>query len=124
MPRHGLPIIRWSAGAFRLRSRTSGGPSDQVGIREALVEGHAETSGPAATRDLLFEADGAPVLVLTSGAHRVDTVKVPAARGTPLRRAEPELVREHTGQVIGGVSPFGHPRPVQTVIDPWLQRHE
>jgi prolyl-tRNA editing enzyme YbaK/EbsC (Cys-tRNA(Pro) deacylase) len=79
----------------------------------------------AIANSLLFDADGAPVLVLTSGAHRVDTALV--ARRTelpPLRRARPEFVREHTGQVIGGVSPLGHPAPVPTFIDPWLRRHE
>jgi prolyl-tRNA editing enzyme YbaK/EbsC (Cys-tRNA(Pro) deacylase) len=33
-------------------------------------------------------------------------------------------VRRHTGQVIGGVSPFDHPAPVRTYLDPWLRRHE
>lgn len=78
----------------------------------------------AIANSLLFEADGAPVLVLTSGAHRVDTVKVAALVGASrLRRASAEAVREHTGQVIGGVSPLGHPAPVPTYLDRWLQRH-
>jgi prolyl-tRNA editing enzyme YbaK/EbsC (Cys-tRNA(Pro) deacylase) len=78
----------------------------------------------AIANSLLFEADGAPVLILTSGAHRVDTEKVAAELGlTRLRRAKPEFVREHTGQVIGGVSPIAHPAPIPTYIDPWLRRH-
>lgn len=78
----------------------------------------------AIANSLLFEAAGAPVLVLTSGAHRVDTTKVAALIGVArLRRASAELVREHTGQVIGGVSPIGHPAPVPTYVDRWLQRH-
>ena len=64
----------------------------------------------AIANSLLFDADGAPVLILTSGSHRVDTDKVAATIGVSgLRRAKPEFVREHTGQVIGGVSPIGHP---------------
>jgi len=79
----------------------------------------------AIANSLLFDADGSPVLVLTSGAHRVDTAEVAARIGVPaLRRATPEFVREHTGQVIGGVSPLGHPAPVPTYIDPWLRRHD
>ncbi|BCJ51084.1 aminoacyl-tRNA deacylase [Actinoplanes sp. NBRC 14428] len=67
---------------------------------------------------LIFEADGEPLLVLTSGAHRVDTKKVAAALGlAELGRATPEFVREHTGQPIGGVAPVGHPRPVRTLVD-------
>ena len=79
----------------------------------------------AIANSLLFDADGAPVLILTSGAHRVDTVKVAAELGiAKLRRASPEFVREHTGQVIGGVSPIGHPARVPTYLDPWLQKYD
>ncbi len=79
----------------------------------------------AIANSLLFDGDGSPVLVLTSGAHRVDTAKVATEVGVSrLRRATPEFVREHTGQVIGGVSPIGHPRPVPTFLDGWLQRHD
>src|SRR3954468_23855430 len=57
---------------------------------------------------LIFDADGEPLLVLTSGAHRVDTAKVAAGLGVAkLRRATPEFVREHTGQAIGGGGPRG-----------------
>src|SRR3954469_23931057 len=79
----------------------------------------------AIANSLLFDADGAPVLILTSGAHRVDTAKVAAEIGVgSLRRAAPEFVRQHTGQVIGGVSPIGHPAPVPTYLDSWLRRHD
>jgi prolyl-tRNA editing enzyme YbaK/EbsC (Cys-tRNA(Pro) deacylase) len=79
----------------------------------------------AIANSLLFDADGSPALILTSGAHRVDTAKVAAELGVEkLRRAAPEFVREHTGQVIGGVSPIAHPAPVPTYIDPWLQRYD
>jgi prolyl-tRNA editing enzyme YbaK/EbsC (Cys-tRNA(Pro) deacylase) len=78
----------------------------------------------AIANSLLFEADGAPVLILTSGAHRVDTGKVGAELGTTLRRATPDFVREHTGQAIGGVSPLGHPVPVPTYLDRWLEQHD
>ncbi len=79
----------------------------------------------AIANSLLFDADGSPVLVLTSGAHRVDTTKVAALIGVgKLRRAAPEFVREHTGQVIGGVSPIAHPAPVPTYLDSWLRRYD
>jgi prolyl-tRNA editing enzyme YbaK/EbsC (Cys-tRNA(Pro) deacylase) len=79
----------------------------------------------AIANSLLFDADGSPALILTSGAHRVDTGKVAARLGVAgLRRATPDFVREHTGQVIGGVSPIGHPEPVPTYLDPWLRRYE
>ena len=74
---------------------------------------------------LIFEADGDPLLVLTSGAHRVDTAKVAALIGvTAVRRASPDFVREHTGQAIGGVAPVGHPKPVRTVVDTALEQYD
>lgn len=67
---------------------------------------------------LIFNADGEPLLVLTSGAHRVDTARVAAEFGiSRLKRATPEFVREHTGQPIGGVAPLGHPKPIRTLVD-------
>ncbi|GGF38052.1 hypothetical protein GCM10011519_09520 [Marmoricola endophyticus] len=79
----------------------------------------------AIANSLLFDAEGEPVLVLTSGAHRVDTELTATATGvTSLRRATPEFVRRHTGQVIGGVSPIAHPAPVRTFLDRWLRRHD
>jgi prolyl-tRNA editing enzyme YbaK/EbsC (Cys-tRNA(Pro) deacylase) len=72
----------------------------------------------AIANSLLFDCDGTPVLILTSGAHRVDTTKVAARLSTSkLRRASPDFVRRHTGQVIGGVSPLDHPSPIPTYLD-------
>jgi prolyl-tRNA editing enzyme YbaK/EbsC (Cys-tRNA(Pro) deacylase) len=74
---------------------------------------------------LIFDADGAPLLVLTSGAHRVDTAKVARVIGAEaVRRASPEFVRTHTGQPIGGVAPVGHPAPVRTLVDVALAGYE
>lgn len=78
----------------------------------------------AIANSLLFEADGAPLLVLSSGAHRVDTHHLASALGLGhVRRASPDFVRAHTGQVIGGVSPINHPQPIRTVIDVVLRHH-
>ncbi|PZF83476.1 YbaK/EbsC family protein [Micromonospora deserti] len=107
----------------------SGAPSavrllpDAVHTAAAAAEALGVGVGQIAN-SLVFEADGAPVLVLTSGAHRVDTAGLAASIGvTRLRRATPEFVREHTGQVIGGVAPLGHPRPLRTLVDTALQRY-
>jgi prolyl-tRNA editing enzyme YbaK/EbsC (Cys-tRNA(Pro) deacylase) len=79
----------------------------------------------AIANSLLFDAGGTPVLILTSGAHRVDTAATAARIGVPaLKRATPEFVREHTGQVIGGVSPLAHPSPVPTYLDPALRQYD
>ena len=72
----------------------------------------------AIANSLVFEADGAPLLVLASGAHRVDTGKVAALIGAQrVRRASPEFVLAATGQEVGGVAPVGHPAPLRTVVD-------
>src|SRR3954471_13986285 len=79
----------------------------------------------AIANSLLFDAAGSPVLILTSGAHRVNTAATADRIGVPaLKRAAPDFVREHTGQVIGGVSPVGHPAPVPTWLDTQLQEYD
>ena len=78
----------------------------------------------AIANSLLFDAEGSPVLILTSGAHRVDTEWLGARLGGTIARASKETVRAATGQVIGGVAPLGHPAPVRTVVDTELDRYE
>ncbi|MGH8961993.1 MAG: YbaK/EbsC family protein [Jatrophihabitantaceae bacterium] len=75
----------------------------------------------AIANSLVFSADGEPLLILTSGAHRVDTGKVAASVGTAaLHRADPDFVLAATGQRIGGVAPFAHPAPIRTLVDTTL----
>lgn len=79
----------------------------------------------AIANSLIFAADGAPLLVLTSGAHRVDTAKVAGRIGVAkVARADPDFVRAATGQPIGGVAPVGHPAPVRTLVDEWLAEYD
>jgi prolyl-tRNA editing enzyme YbaK/EbsC (Cys-tRNA(Pro) deacylase) len=78
----------------------------------------------AIANSLLFDAAGSPVLILTSGSHRVDTAATSGRIGVPaLKRASPDFVRHHTGNVIGGVSPLGHPSPVPTYLDVALREY-
>jgi prolyl-tRNA editing enzyme YbaK/EbsC (Cys-tRNA(Pro) deacylase) len=79
----------------------------------------------AIANSLIFSADGQPLMVLTSGAHRVDTKRVAALIGAgKVKRADPDFVFAATGQAVGGVAPVGHPRSIRTVVDIWLGRHE
>ena len=72
----------------------------------------------AIANSLIFATDrGAALLIMTSGAHRVDMIKVGEQLGAELRRASADFVREHTGQPIGGVAPVGHPQPIPTIVD-------
>lgn len=78
----------------------------------------------AIANSLIFSSGGDPVLIMTSGAHRVDTDYVADQLGIDsLDRADKELVREATGQVIGGVAPCGHPAPIPTYVDVTLAEH-
>lgn len=78
----------------------------------------------AIASSLVFLADGEPIVVLTSGAHRVDTDHLAAHIGAAkITRASADQVREATGQPIGGVAPVGHPAPLPTYLDRWLSRH-
>lgn len=72
----------------------------------------------AIANSLVFFSDGEPLLVMTSGAHRVDTAALAERLGRQrIGRATPDQVREATGQAIGGVAPTGHPSPLSTVVD-------
>ncbi|MFE7192332.1 YbaK/EbsC family protein [Kitasatospora sp. NPDC057541] len=79
----------------------------------------------AIANSLVFVCDGAPLLVMTSGAHRVDTAYLAGELGTgPITRAGAAQVREATGQAIGGVAPVGHPAPLRTVVDTALAGYD
>lgn len=118
-----------SVTAFRTALAAAGATGRVVVLPESVHTARlaAEALGcpvGAIANSLLFDCGGQPVLILTSGAHRVDTTKVAQALGLgPLRRATADFVREHTGQVIGGVSPINHPRPIPTYLDPMLREH-
>lgn len=70
-------------------------------------------------KSLVFRGQhsGRPVLILTSGANRVDVEVAAAQVGEPLEKAEADFVRAVTGFVIGGVPPLGHATPIPTFMD-------
>lgn len=72
---------------------------------------------------LIFTLDDEPILILTSGAHRVDTSWLGEQLGGTIGRASKATVKESTGQVIGGVAPVGHPAPVRTFVDTALAQY-
>ncbi len=70
-------------------------------------------------KSLVFRAveSGKPILVVASGANRVDEQRLANLIGERIEKASPDFVRLHTGYVIGGVPPAGHPAPILTLID-------
>ena len=74
----------------------------------------------AIANSLVFLLDGAPLLVMTSGSHRVDTGWLGEQLGGTIKRADADTVKQATGQTIGGVAPIGHPAPLRTIVDAHL----
>jgi prolyl-tRNA editing enzyme YbaK/EbsC (Cys-tRNA(Pro) deacylase) len=101
----------------------------RLGLAREVVElhVHARTSQQAAdalgvavgqiAKSLVFTVNHTPILVIASGANRVDEDKLGAVLGGTIRRADPETVRQATGYAIGGVAPLGHPQPLPVYID-------
>ncbi|MGY2067319.1 YbaK/EbsC family protein [Blastococcus sp. SYSU DS0619] len=95
-------------------ARTAAAAAAQLGVPAGAI-----------ANSLVFDVAGSPLLVLTSGAHRVDEARVAELLGVPaLTRATPDFVRRHTGQPIGGVAPIGHPEPIGTLVDVELARYD
>lgn len=79
----------------------------------------------AIVKSIVLDSDDGPLVVLTSGANRVDYAKVAAVLGVGgVRRADADRAREATGYPIGGTAPFGHPRPVPMLLDRDLLAHD
>lgn len=69
-------------------------------------------------------ASDAAVLVMSSGARRVDTAKLAAVVGEPMGKADAVFVRTHTGFAIGGVAPVGHVGALRKYVERSLAAHE
>ncbi len=127
------PAVSRVRGALRVRgaaadvvvlddhARTAQSAADQLGVTVAQI---ANSLVFAVPDDAALDGRR-PLLVLTSGAHRVDTAKVAALVGVPrLDRADAEFVRQRTGFAIGGVAPVGHTTPVETLVDTALAGYD
>lgn len=122
-----------SPGVERVRAALSA-----AGVDAEIVElpGAARTAALAAAflgcsvaqiaNSLVFRgaASGVPVLVMSSGARRVDTARLGAAAGEPVAKADAEFVRLHTGFAIGGVAPVGHTGTLARFIEKSLAAHD
>jgi prolyl-tRNA editing enzyme YbaK/EbsC (Cys-tRNA(Pro) deacylase) len=75
-------------------------------------------------KSLVFMADDQPLLVLTSGANRVDEDALGRTLGLTLRKATADEVRDATGYAIGGTPPFGHRQQLRVICDADLTVHE
>ncbi|MGD8149494.1 YbaK/EbsC family protein [Ornithinimicrobium sp. Y1694] len=101
-----------------------------AGIEPRMIwlDEHARTAALAAAQigcevaaianSLVFDADGEPLLVMASGAARVDTDLIATTLGVgSVKRADAGFVRAATGMAIGGVAPTGHPTRLRALVD-------
>lgn len=116
---------------MRNESSRAAGVDGKVRQFEASTRTSAEAALPlgcelgAIVSCLVFMADDAPIAVMTSGAHRVDTSHLGFAIGAAkVRMASTTEVRAATGQPIGGVAPINWPARLRVYIDQDLERHE
>ena len=94
-------------------AKTAAAAADQLGCEVGAI-----------ANSLVFECDGSPLLVMASGAHRVDTDLLARSLGaSSIVKANPKLVRSATDQAIGGVAPTGHPKRLRTIVDETLCRY-
>jgi prolyl-tRNA editing enzyme YbaK/EbsC (Cys-tRNA(Pro) deacylase) len=93
-------------------TRTAEQAAEAVGVDIAQI-----------AKSLVFLADGDPILVVVSGAHRVDPDALALSCDCAvIDKASPDDVRAATGFGVGGVPPFGHDLPV--LFDEALLEHE
>jgi prolyl-tRNA editing enzyme YbaK/EbsC (Cys-tRNA(Pro) deacylase) len=96
------------------KARTARGAAEAVGCTVAQI-----------AKSIVFRSDDKPdrpVLVIASGANRVDPAKAGAALGIHLRQADADWIRRTTGFAIGGVAPVGHLTRPLTLLDADLLR--
>jgi prolyl-tRNA editing enzyme YbaK/EbsC (Cys-tRNA(Pro) deacylase) len=99
---------------FAESTRTAQEAADRVGCQLGQI-----------VKSMVFagRTSGKPVLVLTSGANRVDEKKVGEYASEAIARADADFVRTASGFAIGGVPPLGHPQPIETYVDEDLMVH-
>ncbi len=96
-------------------TRTAADAAEAVGCRVGQI-----------AKSLVFKTRKSkrPILVITSGANRVDVKRMRQVVGEKLGKADADFVREATGYAIGGVPPVGHAHPIETYIDEDLMQYE
>lgn len=77
-------------------------------------------------KSLIFRGKGSgkPILVLTSGANRVDEKRITEYAGEAIGKADADFARAVTGFAIGGVPPIGHPEKIETYLDEDFLQYE
>ena len=102
------PIVEFAA-----TTRTAGDAAAAIG-----------TTVPRIVKSLVFMADGEPLIVLASGANRVDIARLERQIGKAIAQATPDQVRASTGYAVGGVPPLGYPTRLDVILDRDLLQYD
>ena len=96
-------------------TRTAQEAADRVGVTLGQI-----------VKSLIFKGkiSDKPILVLTSGANRVDEKRIKAYAGEKITRADADFVRAVTGYAIGGVPPIAHVQQMETYLDEDLMQYD
>ena len=96
-------------------TRTAQEAADRVGVTLGQI-----------VKSLIFKgkASGKPILVLTSGANRVNEKRIKEYAGEKIGRADADFVRAVTGYAIGGIPPIAHAQPMETYLDEDLLQYD
>jgi len=92
--------------AFPAGARTAADAAAAIGCDVAQI-----------AKTIVFRSGDQAMVVVASGAVRVDMARAALAFGAPLSRADADFVREHTGFAIGGVSPVALPAECRVILD-------
>jgi len=98
---------------LQVPARTSQQAADALGVAVGQI-----------VKSLVFTVNGSPLLVVASGANRVDERRLGDLAGGRIRRADPETVKRATGYTIGGVPPIGLESPLVVYVDRDLLGYE
>jgi prolyl-tRNA editing enzyme YbaK/EbsC (Cys-tRNA(Pro) deacylase) len=96
-------------------TRTAADAASAIGCRVGQI-----------AKSLVFKASltGQPLMVVASGANRVDEWRIQELHGEGIIKADADFVRTHTGFVIGGVPPVGHLQPMAIYLDEDLLQYD
>ncbi|MBN6041643.1 YbaK/EbsC family protein [Amycolatopsis sp. 195334CR] len=114
----GLPHAADGIRVLPAEVRTAAQAAEALGVTVGAI------ANSLVFRATFADGDG-PLLALTSGAHRADVATLAQLAGASVvGKADPAFVKQHTGQVIGGVAPVGHPAKLTTLVDTALKDHD
>lgn len=92
-------------------------PESTRSAKDAAQAVHCQVGQIAKSLVFSGDASGVAILVIASGANRVDEARLAAELGEPVKISSAEVVRQKTGFAIGGIPPVGHLTPLPTYID-------